>query len=161
MKFEEDREKIYDLFDRAVKDYLCKFILVICESSLNFFPIKRQIIIIQILTFTVLENNTIITTNSIHIFGSWFCILINFVLFCCYFIAIDVWLEYCQYSVGALGSPEGMKEIRDTFELAVTAGGLHVTKGANLWEVYREFENALLMGMQVSCFNFGDPDLYR
>ena len=32
---------------------------------------------------------------------------------------------------------------------ALTAGGLHVTKGANLWEAFREFENAILAGLLV------------
>lgn len=34
--------------------------------------------------------------------------------------------------------------IRQIFERALTAGGLHVTKGAIIWEAYREFENVLV-----------------
>lgn len=36
------------------------------------------------------------------------------------------------------------KTIRQLFERALTAVGLHVTKGAIVWEAYREFENILV-----------------
>jgi len=45
---------------------------------------------------------------------------------------------------------DGMTKIRETFDRALTACGLHVTKGANLWEAYREFENAIMVGLLVS-----------
>uniref|UniRef100_A0A3Q2QRA7 Spliceosome associated factor 3, U4/U6 recycling protein n=1 Tax=Fundulus heteroclitus TaxID=8078 RepID=A0A3Q2QRA7_FUNHE len=79
---EEDsnREKVYELFERAVKDYICP----------------------------------------------------------------DIWLEYAQYSIGGMGSPGGIDKVRSIFERAVTAVGLHMTKGQTLWEAYREFENAVL-----------------
>ncbi|XP_017269444.1 squamous cell carcinoma antigen recognized by T-cells 3 [Kryptolebias marmoratus] len=83
---EEDanREKVYELFERAVKDYICP----------------------------------------------------------------DIWLEYGQYSIGGMGSPGGMDKVRSIFERAVTAVGLHMTKGQMLWEAYREFENAILSTVQ-------------
>lgn len=83
---EEDsnREKVYELFERAVKDYICP----------------------------------------------------------------DIWLEYAQYSIGGMGSPGGIDKVRSIFERAVTAVGLHMTKGQTLWEAYREFENAVLSTMQ-------------
>lgn len=34
--------------------------------------------------------------------------------------------------------------MRDLFERAITAGGLHVTEGIKLWEAYREYELAIL-----------------
>ena len=40
------------------------------------------------------------------------------------------------------------------FDRALTACGLHVTKGANLWEAYREFENAILAGLTVLLDSF-------
>jgi hypothetical protein len=35
--------------------------------------------------------------------------------------------------------------MRDLFECAITAGGLHVTEGSKLWEAYREYEMAILI----------------
>lgn len=61
----------------------------------------------------------------------------------------DIWLEYAQYSIGGMGSPGGIDKVRSIFERAVTAVGLHMTKGQTLWEAYREFENAVLSTMQV------------
>jgi squamous cell carcinoma antigen recognized by T-cells 3 len=64
------------------------------------------------------------------------------------FTAVPLWLEYVQYSIGGMGDEGGTAAIRDTFESALTAAGLHVASGAFLWEAYREFENAILAGMQ-------------
>ncbi|NXL91801.1 SART3 protein, partial [Alectura lathami] len=75
-----EREKVYELFERAVKDYICP----------------------------------------------------------------EIWLEYAQYSIGGIGQEGGIETVRSVFERALTAVGLHVTKGAALWEAYREFENAIL-----------------
>lgn len=61
----------------------------------------------------------------------------------------DIWLEYAQYSIGGMGSPGGIDRVRSIFERAVTAVGLHMTKGQMVWEAYREFENAILSTVQV------------
>ncbi|KAJ8312590.1 hypothetical protein KUTeg_009963 [Tegillarca granosa] len=63
------------------------------------------------------------------------------------YLSVDVWLEYVQYSIGGIGSKDGVTKIREVFERALTAGGLHTTLGSNLWEAYREFENAVLAGL--------------
>ncbi|KAM9392445.1 squamous cell carcinoma antigen recognized by T-cells 3 [Pholidichthys leucotaenia] len=81
---EPNREKVYELFERAVEDYICP----------------------------------------------------------------DIWLEYAQYSIGGMGSPGGIDRVRSVFERAVTAVGLHMTKGQTVWEAYREFENAILSTVQ-------------
>ncbi|XP_010894687.1 squamous cell carcinoma antigen recognized by T-cells 3 isoform X2 [Esox lucius] len=81
---EPNREKIYELFERAVKDYICP----------------------------------------------------------------EIWLEYAQYSIGGMGQPGGIEKVRSIFERALTAVGLHMTKGATVWEAYREFENAILATVQ-------------
>ncbi|XP_042300137.1 squamous cell carcinoma antigen recognized by T-cells 3-like [Sceloporus undulatus] len=80
-----EREQIYDLFERAVKDYICP----------------------------------------------------------------EIWLEYAQYSIGGIGQEGGIEKVRSVFERALTAVGLHMTKGAAIWEAYREFENAILETLQV------------
>uniref|UniRef100_A0A665UR82 Spliceosome associated factor 3, U4/U6 recycling protein n=1 Tax=Echeneis naucrates TaxID=173247 RepID=A0A665UR82_ECHNA len=81
---ERNREKVYELFEKAVKDYICP----------------------------------------------------------------DIWLEYAQYSIGGMGSPGGIDKVRSIFERAVTAVGLHMTKGQTVWEAYREFENAILSTLE-------------
>ncbi|XP_053181607.1 squamous cell carcinoma antigen recognized by T-cells 3 isoform X1 [Scomber japonicus] len=81
---EPNREKVYELFERAIKDYICP----------------------------------------------------------------DIWLEYAQYSIGGMGSPGGIEKVRSIFERALTAVGLHMTKGNTVWEAYREFENAILSTVQ-------------
>ncbi|MEE6509576.1 hypothetical protein FKM82_026923 [Ascaphus truei] len=79
-----DREKVYELFQRAVKDYICP----------------------------------------------------------------EIWLEYAQYSMGGMGEEGGIAKVRSIFERALTAVGLHMTKGSTVWDAYREFENAILGTIQ-------------
>ncbi|CAB1319885.1 unnamed protein product [Coregonus sp. 'balchen'] len=64
------------------------------------------------------------------------------------YICPEIWLEYAQYSIGGMGLPGGMEKVRSIFERALTAVGLHMTKGATVWEAYREFENAILVTVQ-------------
>ncbi|XP_054629895.1 squamous cell carcinoma antigen recognized by T-cells 3 isoform X2 [Dunckerocampus dactyliophorus] len=64
------------------------------------------------------------------------------------YICPDIWLEYAQYSIGGMGSPGGIERVRSIFERAITAVGLHMTKGQTVWEAYREFENAILATVQ-------------
>ncbi|KAK7087739.1 hypothetical protein V1264_021750 [Littorina saxatilis] len=63
------------------------------------------------------------------------------------YVSVPVWLEFVQFAIGGMGGEGGVQHVRDVFERAVTAVGLHVTQGANVWEAYREFENALLAGL--------------
>uniref|UniRef100_A0A7N8WTB6 Spliceosome associated factor 3, U4/U6 recycling protein n=1 Tax=Mastacembelus armatus TaxID=205130 RepID=A0A7N8WTB6_9TELE len=91
---EPNREKVYDLFERATKDYICP----------------------------------------------------------------DIWLEYAQYSIGGMGSPGGIDKVRSIFERAMTAVGLHMTKGQMLWEAYREFENAILSTVQPPPGRIPNPE---
>lgn len=89
--------------------------------------------------------------------------LIFFFAIMCFFFSIsgpDIWLEYAQYSIGGMGLPGGIDKARSIFERAMTAVGLHVTKGQMVWEAYREFENAIFSTLQVClpisiiCFHF-------
>ncbi|XP_025055614.1 squamous cell carcinoma antigen recognized by T-cells 3 [Alligator sinensis] len=89
-----DREKVYDLFERAVKDYICP----------------------------------------------------------------EIWLEYAQYSIGGIGLEGGIERVRSVFERALTAVGLHVTKGTAIWEAYREFENAILETAQPAPGSIPTPE---
>ncbi|NXI54337.1 SART3 protein, partial [Chloroceryle aenea] len=89
-----EREKVYELFERAVKDYICP----------------------------------------------------------------EIWLEYAQYSIGGIGQEGGIERVRSIFERALTAVGLHVTKGTALWEAYREFENAILETAQPAPGSVPSPE---
>lgn len=51
-----------------------------------------------------------------------------------------------------MGLQDGINTVRNTFERAVTAVGLHATKGFMLWEAYREFEYAMLARLQVIIY---------
>ncbi|KAL8580978.1 hypothetical protein ACOMHN_017544 [Nucella lapillus] len=62
------------------------------------------------------------------------------------YVSVTVWLEYVQFAIGGMGEG-GVERVREVFERAITAVGLHVPMGATIWEAYREFENALLAGL--------------
>jgi len=66
------------------------------------------------------------------------------------YLSVDLWLEYCQHSIGGIGSEEGIVKAREVHEKAIVACGLHVSKGSLVWETYKEFENALLSMMPSS-----------
>lgn len=66
------------------------------------------------------------------------------------YLSVELWLEYIQFSIGGMGEENGIENVRNICERAISFAGLHVTKGYTLWEVYREFETALLAGYQQS-----------
>jgi len=66
------------------------------------------------------------------------------------YLSVDLWLEYCQHSIGGIGSEEGIVKAREVHEKAIVACGLHVSKGSLVWETYKEFETALLSMMPSS-----------
>lgn len=54
-----------------------------------------------------------------------------------------------------MAEPDGsIEKVRTVFERALMAAGLHVPKGALLWESYREFENIVLAGLVSTQYNF-------
>ena len=61
------------------------------------------------------------------------------------YVSVDIWLEYCQFSLWKVSIPEtGVRDIRATHERAVVAAGINGEKGALIWDAYREFEICLL-----------------
>ncbi|GAB1597512.1 squamous cell carcinoma antigen recognized by T-cells 3-like [Argonauta hians] len=74
------------------------------------------------------------------------------------YLAVDVWLEYVQYAIGGMGSPNGIAHVRAIFDRAVAEVGLHVVKGANIWDAYREFENAIMAGLEPEEAETGKPN---
>lgn len=74
------------------------------------------------------------------------------------FLAVTLWLEFVQFAIGGVGKcDDGLKKIREIFDSAVTACGLHVTKGSLIWETYREYENAISCSALVSSYIFLPP----
>jgi len=64
--------------------------------------------------------------------------------------AVEVWLEYLQFNIGSMGSEEdASKCVRRLFERALTVVGLHITKGAIIWEAFREFEIVLFALVRI------------
>ncbi|ELT99707.1 hypothetical protein CAPTEDRAFT_217624, partial [Capitella teleta] len=64
------------------------------------------------------------------------------------YLSPGVWLEYVQFCIGFMAEEGGMQKVRSAFERAIGAIGLHPVKGSIIWEAYREFEHAMLCGMQ-------------
>lgn len=61
-----------------------------------------------------------------------------------------LWCDYLNYvqehdpSVSSC-SIDGISKARNLFERALTAAGLHVAEGGQIWELYRDFEQAILI----------------
>lgn len=55
-----------------------------------------------------------------------------------YILAVDLWIEYAQYSIGV----SNIETTRSILERALTAAGLHVRDGCLLWDTLRELEHA-------------------
>ena len=62
-----------------------------------------------------------------------------------FFLGIEIWVEYIQFCLAGMdiGGVEALKKIRAVMEEAIRHGGLHVVKGALLWDSYRDFEMAI------------------
>ena len=60
------------------------------------------------------------------------------------YVSVDLWLEYCQHSIGGIGTAEGVTKARNIFERALTFVGRHVARGSLVWEAFREFEAVML-----------------
>lgn len=66
------------------------------------------------------------------------------------YLSVEIWLEYIQFSIGDMGKPGGLENIRKICERSIELAGLDVANGYLLWEAYREFESAILSGLQAS-----------
>ncbi|KAL0357247.1 UNVERIFIED_CONTAM: Squamous cell carcinoma antigen recognized by T-cells 3 [Sesamum calycinum] len=66
------------------------------------------------------------------------------------YLSVALWCAYLNFvqeydpSVREC-SAAGISKARNLFERALTAAGLHVTEGCRIWELYREFEQALFL----------------
>ncbi|XP_042009943.1 squamous cell carcinoma antigen recognized by T-cells 3-like [Salvia splendens] len=65
------------------------------------------------------------------------------------YMSVDLWCDYLNFvqehdpSVKEC-SAVGISKARNLFERALTAAGLHVDGGHHIWELYREFEQAII-----------------
>ncbi|KAL0422191.1 UNVERIFIED_CONTAM: Squamous cell carcinoma antigen recognized by T-cells 3 [Sesamum latifolium] len=66
------------------------------------------------------------------------------------YLSVALWCDYLNFvqeydpSVREC-SAAGISKARNLFERALTAAGLHVTEGRRIWELYREFEQAIFL----------------
>ncbi|KAM0946470.1 putative RNA recognition motif domain, LSM-interacting domain, RNA-binding domain superfamily [Dioscorea sansibarensis] len=66
------------------------------------------------------------------------------------YLSVPLWCDYLDFvqehdqSVSQC-SPTGVLKMRNLFERAITAAGLHVVEGDKIWEAYREFEQAIFL----------------
>lgn len=73
------------------------------------------------------------------------------------YLSIPLWCDYLNFvqehepSVREC-SAAGVSKARNLFERALTAGGLHFTEGSQIWEAYKEFEQAI-------CLTIVDSDV--
>ncbi|XP_031571571.1 squamous cell carcinoma antigen recognized by T-cells 3-like [Actinia tenebrosa] len=58
--------------------------------------------------------------------------------------SVKLWIEYCQFIMDNMEGDDSISNVRNTFEKAITAAGLHVTEGSSIWDGYRDFEMAIL-----------------
>lgn len=71
-----------------------------------------------------------------------------------------LWCDYLNYvqehdpSVSSC-SIDGISKARNLFERALTAAGLHVAEGGRIWELYRDFEQAILITIDGT-----DPEVH-
>lgn len=78
--------------------------------------------------------------------------------------SVSFWLDYINFvkehnqSVGE-HSESGIGKVRNLFERALTATGLHVMDGGMIWAAYREYEQAILQTINDAdtqvCNQFG------
>ncbi|KAK7258271.1 hypothetical protein RIF29_23842 [Crotalaria pallida] len=60
------------------------------------------------------------------------------------YLSVPLWCDYLNF-VQESDPPVGISKVRDLFETALAAAGLHVSQGSLLWEAYRQFEQAILL----------------
>ncbi|GFP80445.1 squamous cell carcinoma antigen recognized by t-cells 3 [Phtheirospermum japonicum] len=71
------------------------------------------------------------------------------------YLSVPLWCDYLNFvqehdpSVREC-SASGISKARNLFERALTAAGLHVAEGHKIWELYREFEQAILFTIEES-----------
>ncbi|XP_024528014.1 squamous cell carcinoma antigen recognized by T-cells 3 isoform X1 [Selaginella moellendorffii] len=68
------------------------------------------------------------------------------------YLDVPLWLDYLEFVEDrdpgvSQCTPQGLQKMRELYERAITASGIHATEGSAIWEAYREFEQAVLLTM--------------
>ncbi|CAM8973392.1 unnamed protein product [Rhodiola kirilowii] len=58
--------------------------------------------------------------------------------------SVSLWCDYISFIKEHDRSDSGIEKVKNLFERALTATGLHVMDGGKIWEAYREYEQAIL-----------------
>ncbi|WJX21824.1 hypothetical protein P8452_11204 [Trifolium repens] len=71
------------------------------------------------------------------------------------YLSVSLWRDYLDFvqefdPTVHQCSPTGISKLRDIFESALTAAGLHVAQGSKIWEAYRQYEHAVLLTIDES-----------
>ena len=76
-----------------------------------------------------------------------------------YVLAVDLWLDYAIFMIpDRFDSDEALQPVRGIFERAIMAVGLHVAKGGELWDSYRETEQAYLGTLVAALGEIETPE---
>lgn len=71
------------------------------------------------------------------------------------YLSVPLWCDYLNFvqhhhPLVRQASPAAISTIRDLYERAVPAAGLHLTQGATIWDTYINFEQTILNAIQDS-----------
>ncbi|CAN4108217.1 unnamed protein product [Withania somnifera] len=82
------------------------------------------------------------------------------------YLSVALWSDYLSFvqehdqSVGTL-SAAGISKARNLFERALVAAGLHVAEGSRIWELYREFEQAIFLTIDEAHADSREKHIHR
>lgn len=82
------------------------------------------------------------------------------------YLSVALWCDYLSFvqehdqSVRTL-SAAGISKARNLFERALVAAGLHVAEGSRIWELYREFEQAIFLTMDETDADSREKQVQR
>ncbi|OVA19144.1 RNA recognition motif domain [Macleaya cordata] len=82
------------------------------------------------------------------------------------YLSVSLWCDYLnfveEHDPSVLGcSPDGILKMRNLFERALTAAGLHIVEGNKIWEAYREFEQTILHSIDHSVSEGKEKQVQR
>lgn len=69
------------------------------------------------------------------------------------YLSVPLWCDYLNFvqerdQLVAQCEPDGIQKMRNLYERALAAAGLHVVHGGKIWEAYREYEQAIFLTME-------------
>ncbi|CAI9765278.1 unnamed protein product [Fraxinus pennsylvanica] len=82
------------------------------------------------------------------------------------YLSVALWCDYLNFvqeydtSVREC-STIGISKARNLFERAITAAGLHVAEGCSIWELYREFEQAIVLTIEETDSEAREKQIQR